>query len=75
MATPSTSVDVSVPLVVSAALVSVRSNVFVPLITAASFTPVMFTVILLVVPSAALTVNVSVALTPSANWFCAFEAV
>ena len=75
MAVPSTSVEVNVPLVVSAALVSVSSKVFVPLITAASLVPVMFTVMELVVPSAALTVNVSVTLTPLANWSCAFEAV
>ena len=75
LAVPSTSVDVNVPLVVNAALVSVSSKVFVPLITAASFVPVMFTVMELVVPSAACTVNVSVAFAPALNWFCAFEAV
>ena len=42
---------------------------------AASLVPVMVTVMLLVVPSAALTANVSVALAPSINWFCSEEAV
>ena len=44
-------------------------NVAVPAdSTAASLVPVIATVMELVVPSAALTVNVSVALTPLANW-------
>ena len=55
----STSLIVSVPPVVSAALLSVRLPQ--PLVTtAASLVPRMLTVMLLVVPSALATVNVSV---------------
>ena len=66
LAMPSTSVDVNVPLVVSTALVSVSANVRVPLMTAASLVPVMLTVMALAVPSAARTVNTSLATTPIA---------
>jgi hypothetical protein len=74
-ATPSTSVEVNTPLAVRTSSVSVNSTALVPLITAASFVPVMFTVMELSVPSAACTVNVSVAVSPAASWSCDEDAV
>ena len=62
-------------MVVNASLDSVNSITRVPLITAASFVPVMFTVIEEAVPSAACTVKVSVAFTPSDSWSCGEAAV
>ena len=55
----STSEITSVPLVVSTAFVSVRLTT-AGVMTAASLVPRMLTVIVLVVPSAEVTVNVSV---------------
>jgi hypothetical protein len=60
LAVPSTSVEVSVPPVVSMASVSVRLIVLVPLMTAASLVPAMLTVITVGVLSLAIAVNVSV---------------
>ena len=46
-AVPSTSVDVSLPLVLNTESVSVKFTLLLPLITAASFVPVMLTITVL----------------------------
>ena len=65
---------VSVPDAVRTALVSTRFSVAV-LITAASLVPVMLMVIVLVVPSADLTVKVSLRVAPAARSLCSDLAV
>ena len=65
---------VSVPLVVSATLVSVRLATSA-LSTAASFVPRILTVTLVAVPSALATANTSVYVVPATNSVCAWLAV
>ena len=67
----SISVAVNVPLVVSTESVSVRLAVDTPLMIAASLVPAMLTVTTWDVPSAVLTVKLSVYVWPCENSSCA----